>query len=40
MEDESPILPQDPLSWVLRAIAWLLCAVAVAAALAAVIVKI
>jgi multidrug resistance efflux pump len=40
MEDESPILPQDPPSWVLRSIAWLLCAVALVAALAAVIVKI
>ena len=40
MEIESPILPQDPPSWVLRVIAWLLCTVAAAVALAAVFVNI
>jgi multidrug efflux pump subunit AcrA (membrane-fusion protein) len=36
----SAILPQDPPSWVVRAIAWLLCALAVTAALVAVTVRI
>ncbi len=40
MENESPILPQDPPSWVVRAIAWLLCTLAVVAALATVTVKV
>ena len=39
METESPILPQDPPSWLLRLIAWLLCTIAAAAALAAVFVQ-
>src|ERR1044071_6895177 len=40
METESPILPQDAPSWVLRIIAWLLCTMATAAALTAVLLKI
>ena len=40
MEIESPILPQDPPPWVLRVIAWLLCTLAAAAVLAAVLVRI
>lgn len=40
MEIEAPILPQDPPSWVLRAIAWLLCTLAVATAMVAVFVRI
>ncbi len=39
METESTVLPQDPPSWLLRLIAWLLCSLAAAAALAAVFVE-
>ena len=39
METESTVLPQDPPSWLLRLIAWLLCSIAAAAALAAVFVE-
>jgi multidrug resistance efflux pump len=40
MEDPSPIPPQNPPSWVVRAIAWLLCLLALLAGLTAVIVRI
>jgi membrane fusion protein len=39
METESTVLPQDPPSWLLRLIAWVLCSLAAAAALAAVFVE-
>ncbi|MDO8545390.1 MAG: HlyD family efflux transporter periplasmic adaptor subunit [Opitutaceae bacterium] len=39
METESSVLPQNPPSWILRLIAWLLCMIAAVAALAAVLVK-
>lgn len=40
METESSVLPQDPPSWVIRSIAWLLCSMAAVAALVALFVKI
>jgi multidrug resistance efflux pump len=40
METESTVLPQDPPSAILRFVAWILCAAAVLAALAAVLVDI
>ena len=40
MQSESPILPQDAPSWIIRVIGWLLCTIAIAAVLTAVLVKI
>jgi multidrug resistance efflux pump len=40
MQTESPILPQDPPPWILGAIAWILCSLAVVAASVALFVKI